>query len=127
MFISFLLSYLCLGMASYGEQPPQSSSYYYDRNTRVSGRGSRDYRQQNKPSELHVKQDEFKDPDPGNYYNIADTYQLTHYFLVDLARRPRLNLKPRTVSDPVNSLAETASRSAIFGQGKPRGECEDTS
>ena len=40
----------------------------------------------------------------------------------DLANRPRLNLKPRTVADPVNCLADTATRSAIFGDGKPRKE-----
>lgn len=41
-------------------------------------------------------------------------------FAGDLAVRPRLNLKPRTVSSPVNALADTASRMAIFGEGKPR-------
>jgi len=41
-------------------------------------------------------------------------------FAEDLANRPRLNLKPRTVSNPVNALADTASRMAIFGEGKPR-------
>lgn len=42
----------------------------------------------------------------------------------DLASRPRLNLKPRTVSNPVNAVADTANRSAIFGQGKPRKESD---
>lgn len=40
----------------------------------------------------------------------------------DLVNRPKLNLKPRTVANPVNSLADTAGRSAIFGEGKPRAE-----
>ena len=45
-------------------------------------------------------------------------------FLEDLARRPKLNLKPRTVKDPVNQLADTASKMSIFGEGKPRDEKE---
>ena len=40
----------------------------------------------------------------------------------DASQRPRLNLKPRTVTDPVNQLADSASRMAIFGEGKPREE-----
>lgn len=40
----------------------------------------------------------------------------------DLANRPRLKLKPRSVERPVNELADTASRMAIFGGGKPRDE-----
>lgn len=44
--------------------------------------------------------------------------------LGDLANRPRLNLKKRTVVDPVNCLAETSGRSAIFGEGKPRAEAD---
>lgn len=42
----------------------------------------------------------------------------------DLANRPKLNLKPRTVDVPINQLADTASRMAIFGGGKPRDEKE---
>jgi hypothetical protein len=38
------------------------------------------------------------------------------------SQRPRLNLKPRTVVDPVNQLADSANRMAIFGHGKPREE-----
>lgn len=38
------------------------------------------------------------------------------------SQRPRLNLKPRTVTDPVNQLADSAQRMAIFGEGKPREE-----
>lgn len=40
----------------------------------------------------------------------------------DDAERPRLVLKPRTVTDPVNALAETKQAAAIFGAAKPREE-----
>ena len=40
----------------------------------------------------------------------------------ELAQRPRLKLQPRSVKDPVNQLAETASKLTIFGGGKPRDE-----
>lgn len=43
---------------------------------------------------------------------------------MDLVGRPRLNLKPRTVdkTGPVNELADTVSRTSIFGSGRPRDE-----
>ena len=37
-----------------------------------------------------------------------------------LAQRPKLQLKPRTVKDPPNALAETSRNESIFGKGKPR-------
>uniref|UniRef100_T1J2H5 Eukaryotic translation initiation factor 4H n=1 Tax=Strigamia maritima TaxID=126957 RepID=T1J2H5_STRMM len=40
----------------------------------------------------------------------------------EAARRPRLKLLPRTVTAPVNSVADTATRSSIFGVAKPRDE-----
>lgn len=38
------------------------------------------------------------------------------------AGRPKLNLAPRTVKDPVNALAATKQAAAIFGEAKPREE-----
>ncbi|GFS00024.1 eukaryotic translation initiation factor 4H [Elysia marginata] len=35
-------------------------------------------------------------------------------------QRPKLNLKPRTVKDPPNAMAETTRNESIFGKGKPR-------
>lgn len=41
----------------------------------------------------------------------------------DSGSRPRrLKLLPRTTAEPVNSVADTASRASIFGQAKPRDE-----
>lgn len=41
------------------------------------------------------------------------------------AGRPKLNLAPRTVKDPVNALAATKQAAAIFGDAKPREEKPD--
>lgn len=38
------------------------------------------------------------------------------------AGRPKLNLAPRTVKDPVNALAATKQAATIFGDAKPREE-----
>lgn len=53
-------------------------------------------------------QEEFKEPTPE-----------------DSARRPKLKLKPRSVGAPTNQTAEAASRSSIFGTGKPREAAAD--
>lgn len=44
------------------------------------------------------------------------------FFHKDDAERPRLVLKPRTVAEPINALAETKQAAAIFGAAKPREE-----
>lgn len=50
-------------------------------------------------------------------------YNLYFYLLDELANRPRLNLKPRSTGKPVaNEMADSAQRSLIFGDGKPREE-----
>ena len=43
----------------------------------------------------------------------------------DLEKRPKLNLKPRSVpTSKVDELADGTSRMAIFGGGRPRDEKE---
>jgi len=43
----------------------------------------------------------------------------------DDSERPRLILKPRTVTEPMNALAETKQAALIFGAAKPREEKAD--
>lgn len=43
-------------------------------------------------------------------------------FLLDESERPRLVLKPRTIAEPINALAETKQSASIFGNAKPREE-----
>jgi hypothetical protein len=76
--------------------------------TGFSERDPREGRSGNRPRQrdyASAKYEEFKEPDPE-----------------ERSQRPRLNLKPRTVKDPVNQLADSAKRMAIFGEGKPREE-----
>ena len=41
---------------------------------------------------------------------------------LDTAGRKRLVLKPRTVQDPINAIAESSKSSSIYGGAKPRDE-----
>ena len=43
-------------------------------------------------------------------------------FAEDLAGRPKLKLLPRSVAEPINTLASTSQASSIFGGAKPREE-----
>lgn len=40
----------------------------------------------------------------------------------DTTGRKRLELKPRTVKEPVNAIAESSKTSSIYGGAKPREE-----
>lgn len=40
----------------------------------------------------------------------------------EMEKRPKLQLKPRTVAAPVNDIADSARNKAIFGDAKPRDE-----
>lgn len=42
--------------------------------------------------------------------------------ITDTSGRKRLLLKPRTVQDPVNAIAESSKSSSIYGGAKPREE-----
>jgi len=42
--------------------------------------------------------------------------------ILDTTGRKRLELKPRTVKEPVNSMAESSKTSSIYGGAKPREE-----
>lgn len=54
--------------------------------------------------------------------NFDFYHHLFSYCIVDESERPRLLLKPRTVTEPINALAETKQAASIFGAAKPREE-----
>jgi len=54
------------------------------------------------------------------------TEEFKELSLEEQALRPKLKLQPRTVSAPVNDLADTSTRSSIFGAAKPRDEAKYT-
>lgn len=45
-----------------------------------------------------------------------------YIFILDTSGRKRLELKPRTVKEPVNAIAESSKTSSIYGGAKPREE-----
>ncbi|XP_003742137.1 eukaryotic translation initiation factor 4H [Galendromus occidentalis] len=65
----------------------------------------RDQRRNNGPPDNFARQGEFKEP----------TRE-------DSELRPKLKLAPRTVAAPVADIADTSTRSKIFGAAKPRDE-----
>ncbi|KAL4711877.1 hypothetical protein ACJJTC_006046 [Scirpophaga incertulas] len=58
--------------------------------------------------------------DGGGGRDARDT--VTVPFCADTTGRPKLKLEPRTVKEPVNSLASTSQASSIFGGARPREE-----
>lgn len=56
------------------------------------------------------------------YHSPIENYVFYLIVLDEAAARPRLKLLPRSVKDPVNAVADTSSRSSIFGEAKPRDE-----
>jgi RNA recognition motif-containing protein len=85
--------------APFSSQGHENTTGFHDK---PEGRSGSHGRRREYPAS---KYEEFKEPDPE-----------------ERSQRPRLNLKPRTVVDPVNQLADSANRMAIFGHGKPREE-----
>jgi len=55
-------------------------------------------------------------------YYIYNTNSHKIIITIDTTGRKRLELKPRTVKEPVNSMAESSKTSSIYGGAKPREE-----
>jgi len=57
-------------------------------------------------------------PEPGS--SATGPSSSNQFGVLDDDDRPKLVLKPRTVTAPINSLAETKQAALIFGKAKPR-------
>jgi len=49
-------------------------------------------------------------------------YLIALFSTLDTTGRKRLELQPRTVKEPVNSIAESSKTRSIYGGAKPREE-----
>ncbi len=83
-------------------------------------------RRERRDSDRQRYQEEFREPTAGtDRAKLLNTSCVKHQSFIpaeESAARPRLKLLPRTVKDPVNSLADTMQKQSIFGGAKPREE-----
>jgi hypothetical protein len=65
---------------------------------------------------------EFQGREPGRPRPSPPVEEFKELSVEEAANRPRLKLLPRTVALPVNDVADTSTRSSIFGGAAPRDE-----